>query len=163
LSLEWHNLYLEPKNHEQSLDVFIDFLSLHEDYRWASVLTAIRSGLQLPAAEIGALARLSILFGGMGSLNDIVFDRPEAQQKADGLLDTIFRDMKLYHGVPADRAEWKTLEEQYKMIFLQELNMRSEKSNSPRWASVPGSSPPGEFSRNFLDGTNLDIAEINIS
>src|SRR5437773_2133153 len=56
------------------LDLLVDFLSRHEEFRWANILRAIRADLKSPATEAGALSRLSELFGGMSSLNDLPFD-----------------------------------------------------------------------------------------
>jgi hypothetical protein len=99
----------------RSLDALIDLLCKHEEFRWVAVLRAIRTKLDDPAAEEAALARLSNMFGGMGSLNDPVFGQTDAEhEEGDRLRDAVFRDMKLYYGAPSDRAEWAALEEKHK-------------------------------------------------
>jgi len=54
------------------------------------------------------------MFGGMGSLNDLVFDTREVDQECGRLLDAVFRDMKLYFGTEQHRALWRKLEEEHK-------------------------------------------------
>ncbi len=52
--------------------------------------------------------------GGMGSLNDLTFDEDVVDEEGGQLLDAVFRDMKLYHGKPEHRAQWRKLEEEHK-------------------------------------------------
>jgi len=106
-----------PSNKDElarSLDALIDFLSKQEQFRWAETLREIQTYLQNPATEVEGLSRLSGLFGGMGSLNDLVFDGAGVDEVGAHLLDAVFRDMKLYHGTPEHRAQWKKLEEEHK-------------------------------------------------
>jgi hypothetical protein len=98
----------------KSLDALIDFLSKHEEFRWVGILRGIHADLQKQSTEAGALSELSDIFGGMDSLNDLVFDGAEANQECGRLLDAVFRDMKLYHGKLEHRAEWRKLEEEHK-------------------------------------------------
>jgi hypothetical protein len=99
----------------RSLDALIDFLCKHEDFKWGTVMRAIRAELENPATEAAALSRLSNAFGGMGSLNDPVFGETDAEHKEGDLLrDAVFRDMKLYYGTHNDRAEWSALEEKHR-------------------------------------------------
>ena len=98
----------------RSLDALIDFLSKQEQFRWAGILRNIRTDFQNQSTEKNALSQLSDVFGGMGSLNDVVFDGKEAGQEGDRLLDDVFRDMKLFYGRPEGRVEWRKLEEQHK-------------------------------------------------
>ena len=98
----------------RSLDALIDFLSRQEQFKWVGILRGIRTDLQSQPTETEALSRLSDTFGGMGSLNDLVFDGPGANQESGRLMDGVFRDMKLYHGTPGQRAEWLELEEEHK-------------------------------------------------
>ncbi len=107
----------EPNNKNElrkSLDELINFLSRHEMFRWVSHLRQVRAELGSAATEQGALSRLGDMFGGMGSLNDLVFDTVEAKQECDKLLDAVFRDMKIYNGTQEHRALWKKLEEEHK-------------------------------------------------
>jgi hypothetical protein len=96
----------------RSLDALIDFLSKQEEFKWGGILRGIQTDLQSQSTEAQALSRLSDTFGGMGSLNDLVFD--EADDEGGRLLDDVFRDMKLYYGTPEHHAEWKKLEEEHK-------------------------------------------------
>jgi hypothetical protein len=98
----------------RSLDALIDFLSKQEQFRWVGILRGIRTDLQTQSTEAQALSRLSDTFGGMGSLNDLVSDGAGADQEGGRLLDSVFRDMKLYHGTPENRAEWRKLEAEHK-------------------------------------------------
>lgn len=98
----------------RSLDALIDFLSKREQFSWVGILQGIRTDLQSPATEAEGLSRLSDLFGGMGSLNDLTFDEAAVDNEGGQLLDSVFRDMKLYHGKPEDRAQWRKLEEEHK-------------------------------------------------
>ena len=98
----------------KSLDTLVDFLSKHEQYGRVRILQGIRGQLDSTATEADALSRLSTLFGGMGSFNDIVLDTPEATEECGRLLDAVFRDMKLYHGTHEHRALWRKLEEEHK-------------------------------------------------
>jgi len=98
----------------RSLAELSEFLARHDQPDWAARVREIRSNLLFPATEEAALSRLSGVFGGMGSLNDVAYADAAQQQKIDELLDTVFRDMKLYHGGPADRRQWAELEHQHK-------------------------------------------------
>ena len=98
----------------RSLDALTEFLSKRDQFKWAGVLRSIRNELQNTATEPKALSRLGDLFGGMGSLNDLAFREPKADQESARLLDAVFRDMKLYNGTAEDRAEWRQLEEEHK-------------------------------------------------
>lgn len=105
-----------PSNKEElsrSLGALIDFLSKQEQFRWAELLRNVKADLQTPN-ETQALSRLSEFFGGMGSLNDLVFKGPGADSEASRLMDAVFRDMKIYHGGPEHRAQWAKLEEEHK-------------------------------------------------
>jgi hypothetical protein len=111
-----HQHSLAPNKDDliRSLSALIDFLYKHKESQWMEVLFGIRSDLQHKALEEEALERLSNVFGGMGSLNDLVFEGPEADQESCRLLDAVFRDMKLYHGTAADRIQWRKLEDAHK-------------------------------------------------
>jgi len=99
----------------RSLGALIDFLCRHEELRWVAIMRPIRAELENPATESVALSRLSDAFGGMGSLNDLVFGETDAEhEEGDRLRDAVFRDMKLYYGTRGDRAEWAALEEKHK-------------------------------------------------
>jgi hypothetical protein len=97
-----------------SLDVLITFLKNHQQSQWAKMLQSIQTDLQEPATATRALSNLGDMFGGMGSLNDLVLGSPDADDECGRLLDAVFRDMKLYHGTQGDYAEWKRLEVQHK-------------------------------------------------
>jgi len=97
-----------------SLDNLINFLSHHQESHWARLLQSVQTDLQEPATATHALCRLSGMFGGMGSLNDLALGSPAADQECGRLLDLLFRNMKLYHGSAADLAEWQRLENEYK-------------------------------------------------
>jgi hypothetical protein len=96
----------------RSLDALIDFLSKHEQSRWAERLGSVRADLQTPK-ETQALSRLSEFFGAMGSLNDLVLKDVAADGEARRLIDAVFRDMKIYHGGPEQRAQWAKLEAEH--------------------------------------------------
>jgi hypothetical protein len=105
-----------PSNKEElsrSLDALIDFLSKHEQFRWAEHLRSVRADLQTPK-ETQALSRLSEFFGGMGSLNDLVFEGAGADSEAGRLMDAVFRDMKIYHGGTEHRVQWAKLAAEHK-------------------------------------------------
>jgi hypothetical protein len=97
----------------RSLDALIAFLNKHDEPRWATHLENVKAELQF-ATERAALTRLSDMFGGMGSLNDVTFGTQELDDEADRLRGAVFRDRKLYFGNAADRTEWIKLEEQHK-------------------------------------------------
>jgi hypothetical protein len=98
----------------RSLDALIDFLSKHEEFKWVGILGGIRTDLQNQAAQADALSRLGAVFGGMGSVNDLIFNGAGADQEGGRLLDAVFRDMSLYYGTPEDRIQWKKLEDEHK-------------------------------------------------
>ena len=98
----------------RSLDALADFFSRNEQFKWAGELQAIKTHLENPKTESEGLAHLSNLFGGMGSINDLSYEKAEIDLEASRLLDAVFRDMKLYHGTNEDRVEWMKLEEKHK-------------------------------------------------
>jgi hypothetical protein len=97
-----------------SLEAVIAFLSSHQETHWARMLQETQTDLQEPATAARALSRLSSMFGGMGSLNDLVLTPTAVNAEFSRLLDALFRDLKLYNGTHQDLAEWQRLEDQYK-------------------------------------------------
>jgi hypothetical protein len=84
-------------------------------------LSVIRVGILKTNSRAKALAELESCFGGMGSLNDLVFcelnsnlpgDRTEAQANEEfgRLLDRCFRELRLASGSQIDRLRWWWLE-----------------------------------------------------
>lgn len=97
----------------RSLGELIDFLARHGQPDWAARLREVHGDLLVPTTEPAALQRLGDFFGGMGSLNDVGFTDAELGRQLDRLLDAVFRDLTLYHGVPAHRQGWAELERQH--------------------------------------------------
>src|ERR1017187_280349 len=67
----------------RSLDALIDFLSKQEEFKWGGILRGIQTDLQSQSTEAQALSRLSDTFGGMGSLNDLVFDEADDERSEE--------------------------------------------------------------------------------
>jgi len=84
--------------------------------RWVQVLSSIAKRLEEPGGRRVALQELLAQFGGMDTLNDLVFceanrnipaGRTEtaANRELNQLLDRIFREASLYWANESDRAE----------------------------------------------------------
>jgi hypothetical protein len=88
---------------------------------WNRILEPTSAGLGSETGRVGALEDLKRYFGGMGSLNDVVFcaennnipngyTAEDANRELKNLLDRIFREASLYGAPDSARSEWLRLE-----------------------------------------------------
>src|ERR1051326_2368774 len=107
----------------QDLDRLRRLLVSAGDKHWPSILQSIAVRIWSPENRDAALTELKRYFGGMGSLNDIVFcdvnqnippgyTGDAATRELDELLDRIFRRLCLFGASAADRAAWVVQEKE---------------------------------------------------
>jgi hypothetical protein len=99
------------------LDRLQRLFALAGDKRREPMLTGIVQRLWVPEQRLSALEELKQCFGGMGSLNDIIFCEANrnipsgykaeaATIELDLLLDNIFRGASLFGASAGERTEW---------------------------------------------------------
>jgi hypothetical protein len=102
----------------------IDFLKKspgESSARWVKILQDIRTDLSSEPKKLEAISLFRQYFGGMGTLNDILFceynkNVPPHLSEEDAnlifakLLDRCFRELKLINGTFFDRLYWRILE-----------------------------------------------------
>jgi hypothetical protein len=108
----------------QSLAELVDYLRASpgtDSAAWVQALSTIQAGILKPDGRAKALAELQSCFGGMGTLNDLVFSRlngnlpdhlteAQANEEFGHLLDRCFRELRLVNGSKIDRLRWWWLE-----------------------------------------------------
>lgn len=105
----------------ESIDNVTSFLRSANSNYWTSKLEEIRGRLLKQDQRIDALNDLDKLFGGMGTLNDLVFceandnlpngeDEANFNNKFSELLDNLFKEMKLVNSGYLMRFYWHYLE-----------------------------------------------------
>jgi hypothetical protein len=109
---------------QQAIALVIDLLRSvpgRSTQHWAAELSSISERLADPYASKAAIDELERCFGGMGSLNDLVFDpmnqnvppdqdAGELNTRFGRLLDTMFRELRLVGAGSWARLHWRLLE-----------------------------------------------------
>ena len=102
-----------------SLQKVIDFFKVVPNGEvWIKILSKIKLDIINHNSREDALKLLDNYFGGMGSLNDVVFTErnknlpigyteKEANKKFEILLDKLFKDYKLLNGTILDKIKWE--------------------------------------------------------
>lgn len=105
-------------NFINSLQRVIDFFNnVPNGNSWVVILTKIKSDIINQDTRREALNLLNDYFGGMGSLNDMVFcegnknipegyNEKQTNKEFEILLDKLFKEYKLFEGSIWDRIKW---------------------------------------------------------
>jgi hypothetical protein len=96
------------------------FLTKHGETFWALSLRKVREGIAHDDKRDKARAELDSFFGGMGSINDLYFDRGEDREEFDGLANSVFRENRLLSAGIFVRLHWRI----YSLICGRELSPR---------------------------------------
>jgi Domain of unknown function (DUF6966) len=114
------------------------FLAGKDEY-WSTALHDVAQRIATGPDRDAALQELKGYFGGMGSLNDILFCETNrnipagstaeaANGELDRLLDRVFRELCLLGVAPPDRKEWLALEAEAELPPRVQNAFRSRKS-----------------------------------
>ncbi len=93
-----------------ALENLVSFLEKNEPGYWASFLQDIEKKLEDPSTVLKARVDLNSCFGGMGSLNDLVFSNEKLDFEFGKLCDEVFKENRLVSAGVLKRLRWELYE-----------------------------------------------------
>jgi len=119
---------MSVKKLESALDNLVLFLERNKSNYWANTLRNIKEKLQSPTTINDARLELNSCFGGMGSLNDVVFADDKLDTEFGDLSDTVFKENRLVDAGVWKRLRWRL----YEFAYSEELPPRIKNAFAPK-------------------------------
>lgn len=116
------------KKLDLALENLVLFLEKNESSYWANTLRSIQETLQHPNEIPKARLELNSCFGGMGSLNDVVFADDKLDTEFGYLSDTVFKENRIVDAGVWKRLRWRL----YELAYSEELPPRIKNAFAPK-------------------------------